>query len=303
MSTNKSGIKLLPFHPKLVDLFPKLTDDEFNDLVADIEKHGQRVEIDIWNGQIIDGKHRALACQKLGIEPRYRERRFESEISARDYVVSLNFHHRHLSSENKRLLIAAFADWSKSDRANADALKTSKDTIRRVRQAVEKKAASEEKKASTGAGAPVEKKRIGKDGKARKQPAKKAAKVEPKQTAAAKVEPKPIEPKPVEPERVLDQAAEAERRVEEFLHRAQEAIRGARLDDLSGLTITREMIEATFGVLTAWGDIIRGMYDAPAMQDYEAAPVAPPPATNGSCGDLGAVEIAPAVAAGEVSPT
>jgi hypothetical protein len=139
--------------------------------------------------------------------------------------------------------------------------------------------------------------RTGADKKARKQPAQRAAKVEPKQTASAKVEPKPIEPQAAEPEIILDEAAEAERRVERFLSRAQEAIRGARLDDLSGLTITREMIEATFGVLTAWGDIIRGMYDAPAMQDYEAAPVAAP-ATNGSCGNLGAVEIAPVAAAG-----
>ena len=294
MSTNKSGIKLLPFHP-LVDLFPPLTDQEFDDLVADIEKHGQRNEIDTWNGQIIDGKHRALACQQLGIEPRYHARRFESEIDARDYVVSLNFHHRHLDPEHKRILIAAFADWSKSDRVIAGQLKTSKDTVRRVRKAVEKK-----NKPATGAGAPVEK-RTGKDGKARKQPAKKAA---------AEVKAAKPEPTAAEPERVLDQAVGVEGRVEGFLRRAQEAVRGARLDNLFGLTITREMIEATFDVLSAWGDIVRGMRDAPAMEDVldgtpkkEAAPVAPPPATNGSCGDLGAVEIAPAVAAGEVSPT
>jgi hypothetical protein len=179
MSTNKSGIKLLPFHP-LVDLFPPLPDQEFDDLVADIEKHGQRNEIDTWNGQMIDGKHRALACQKLGIEPRYHARRFESEIGARDFVVSQNFHRRHLTPEHKHALIEALADWSKSDRAIAGQLKTSKDTIRRVRKAVEKK------KPSTGAGAPVEKKRTGKDGKARKQPARKAVKVEPE------VEPTPL---------------------------------------------------------------------------------------------------------------
>jgi hypothetical protein len=193
MSATKSGIKLLPFHP-LVDLFPPLTNQEFDDLVADIDKHGQRVEIDTWNGEIIDGKHRALACQRLGIEPRYRERRFESEIGARDYVVSLNFHHRHLSPENRRALIAAFADWSKSDRAIAAELKTNKNLVGKVRKTVEGRKGSattvpdgtvEKKKATVPPGT-VER-RVGKDGKARKQPAR-------KQKAAAKVEPKQSEP-------------------------------------------------------------------------------------------------------------
>jgi hypothetical protein len=180
MSTN---IKLLPFHPQLVKLFPSMTAIEFEELVADIDKNGQRVEIDTWNGQIIDGKHRALACQRLGVPPKYRERRFESEIGARDYVVSQNFHRRHLTPEDKRALIAAFADWSKSDRAIAADLKTSKNTIARVRKAEEKK------RAATGPGGPVEKKRTGKDGKVRKQPAVKKAAGKPKQPES-KGEPK-----------------------------------------------------------------------------------------------------------------
>jgi hypothetical protein len=190
-------IKLLSFHP-LVKLFPEMSAIEFNELVADIEKHGQRNDIDTWNGEIIEGRHRALACQKLGIEPRYRARRFESEIGARDYVVSQNFARRHMTPENKRILIAALADWSKSDRAIAGQTKTNRNLVGKVRKEVEEKEAAAEQKKATVTGVTVEgekatvtpgtvkKKRTGKDGKVRKQPVKKqkaAAKVEPKQTA------------------------------------------------------------------------------------------------------------------------
>ena len=270
MRTDKSEIKLRPFH-RLVDLFPKLTDDEFDKLVADIDRHGQRVEIDTWNGEIIDGKHRALACQKLGIEPRYRERRFESEIGARDYVVSLNFHHRHLDPKDKRTLIAAFADWSKSDRAIAAQLKTNKDTVGRVRKAVEKKGA-EQKKASTVSTETVEKKRTGKDGKVRKQPAKKAAKV------AAKVEPK-VDPKLVEPATVEPKPVD---RRQGLLDRAREAISLAQFDDLHGLPTDQEMCRIAQAAATAWLEVARILTSRKPAAEAKVETPAPKP--EASCG-------------------
>jgi hypothetical protein len=257
LSTNK--ITLKPLH-QLANLFPEMSAYEFNELVADIEKHGQRVEVDLWNGEIIDGKHRAVACQKLGIEPRYHARRFESEIGARDYAVSQNFHRRHLDPEHKRILIAAFADWSKSDRAIAEQLKTSKDTIRRVRNAVEKK------KAATGAPAPVEKKRTGKDGKVRKQPAK-------KQKVAAKPEPEPVEPK-VEPKPV-------DRR-QGLLNRAREAISLAQFDDLHGLPADQEMCRIAQAAATAWLEVARILTSRKPAAEAKVETPAPKP--EASCG-------------------
>jgi hypothetical protein len=61
---SKPEIKLLPFHPRLVKLFPEMSPIEFNELVTDIEKYGQRIDIDTWNDEIIDGKHRALASAR-----------------------------------------------------------------------------------------------------------------------------------------------------------------------------------------------------------------------------------------------
>jgi hypothetical protein len=153
-----SDIKLLPFH-SLADKFPLMSDDEFFGLVRDIEKNGQRQEIDTWQGMILEGRHRAKACQQLGIEPRYRECRFESEAGALAYVISQNIHRRHLTPEQRRDVIATLleANPEKSDRAIADDMKVDKNVVARVRKKME----------ATGAVAPVEK-RTGKDGKARK---------------------------------------------------------------------------------------------------------------------------------------
>ena len=44
-------------------MFPLMKEREFDDLVADIKKNGQRQPIDIYQGEIIDGRrNRGLPC-------------------------------------------------------------------------------------------------------------------------------------------------------------------------------------------------------------------------------------------------
>jgi hypothetical protein len=93
----------MPFHP-LADLVPPMTDDEFDDLVADIKANGQRLVIWVYKGQLLDGRHRYRACRKLGLKPRTKEwQGKEEDLPA--FVYSLNFNrtyrhdpvkHRHL---------------------------------------------------------------------------------------------------------------------------------------------------------------------------------------------------------------
>ena len=91
-------------HPA-AELFPVMDEVAFAALVADIAAHGQREPILIFDGQVIDGRHRLRACEQLGLEPLVRQ------VSAGDgdpfgLVVSLNLHRRHLT-ESQRAMVAS----------------------------------------------------------------------------------------------------------------------------------------------------------------------------------------------------
>lgn len=92
------------FHP-VAELFPLIKGKEFDELVADITKHGL-IE-PIWrdkNGQIIDGRNRFLACQQAGIEPVFKT--WEGDGSLIDFVISKNLIRRHLTTGQRAALAA-----------------------------------------------------------------------------------------------------------------------------------------------------------------------------------------------------
>ena len=90
---------VLTFNP-VADIFQLLEGAEFDDLVADIAAHGVREPITIYKCQILDGRNRYLACQKLGIAcPTRQFGGEESELL--DFVVSANLIRRHLSESQR----------------------------------------------------------------------------------------------------------------------------------------------------------------------------------------------------------
>ncbi len=91
----------MKFHP-ITNIFPMMGEEEFNDLVEDIRKHGLREPIWTRKGRIIDGRNRYLACTKAGVEPQFRE--WNGEGSLIEFVVSLNLHRRHLSQSQKAMV-------------------------------------------------------------------------------------------------------------------------------------------------------------------------------------------------------
>jgi hypothetical protein len=90
-------------------LFPDMDIDEYAILKLDIRDNGLKVPILLWQGQLIDGRHRLKACQELGIEPRFETVDCpEEELSG--LVWSLNRVRRQLS-HSQRAMIAATESW------------------------------------------------------------------------------------------------------------------------------------------------------------------------------------------------
>jgi hypothetical protein len=150
----------LPFHP-LADLFPLMEGEEFAALVADIKANGLLEDIVLYEGKVLDGRNRYRACLTAGIVPRsYNCDHFVTDPAA--HVISANIYRRHLTADQRRGLIHKLlaAQPEKSDRQIAEMAKASPTTVGKVRAKMEPTVQ------------PGQLKRTGKDGKARKQPAR-----------------------------------------------------------------------------------------------------------------------------------
>jgi hypothetical protein len=93
-------------HP-VCDLFPPMSADEFAGLKADIQKHGVRDPVWIYDGLIIDGKNRATACEQLGIVPPTREWKPANGQSLVEFAFSVNAHRRHLTQGQRAAVAVA----------------------------------------------------------------------------------------------------------------------------------------------------------------------------------------------------
>jgi hypothetical protein len=85
----------LPHH-ELAGLFPPPTEAEYAQLRDDIQAHGQRVPAWTCQGQLLEGRSRARACQELGLPLLAREWAGPGSLIA--FVVSLNLLRRHLTA-------------------------------------------------------------------------------------------------------------------------------------------------------------------------------------------------------------
>ena len=95
------------FHPYTL-MFPMLPHEEFEQFKADIKTNGQREPIvrrRVSSGkyEIIDGRHRLMACVQLGVTPKFREYGSDpsdgdgSKESVARFIRSKNIIRRHLA--------------------------------------------------------------------------------------------------------------------------------------------------------------------------------------------------------------
>jgi hypothetical protein len=88
----------LEAHP-LAKKVPEMSPDEYAELVEDIRKNGLKERIVLYQGMILDGRHRARALRELGIPLDDRvTRQYEPEKMGdpATFVVSRNIRRRHL---------------------------------------------------------------------------------------------------------------------------------------------------------------------------------------------------------------
>ena len=94
------------FHP-LANIFPLIEGQAYQDLMADVLKHGVREPVWIYEGQILDGRNRYRAATAMSVP--FETREYEGEDAAA-FVVSLNLHRRHLNEAQRGMVAAKLAN-------------------------------------------------------------------------------------------------------------------------------------------------------------------------------------------------
>jgi ParB-like chromosome segregation protein Spo0J len=145
-------------------MFPLMEGAEFEGLFADIQKHGLREPLTVYEDKILDGRNRERAAVEAGVELSFHH--FSgSHDDARAFVISKNIHRRHLTFDQKQELVAALiiSDPAKSDRQIAKLTKVSPTSVGKKRRRLE----------TTGEVSTVDTR---KDARGHRQPASKARK-------------------------------------------------------------------------------------------------------------------------------
>lgn len=107
---------MMDLHP-LCTFFPRLADDEFSALKADIEANGQTHPIYVLDGMILDGGNRYRALCELGMEPRTVEYTGGNPVQ---FVLSSNLRRRHLTPGQAAAIVSAAQDWGKAHVAGSN---------------------------------------------------------------------------------------------------------------------------------------------------------------------------------------
>jgi ParB-like nuclease domain len=92
----------LKVHPA-ADIFPMLTEDELEELAADIKAHGLLHPIILKDGQLIDGRNRLEACRRAGVEPQVEDLNGLDPVA---YIMSANINRRNLTKGQRAMAVA-----------------------------------------------------------------------------------------------------------------------------------------------------------------------------------------------------
>ena len=93
---------------ELCDLFPPMEEESFLKLEQDILENGVIDPIMMYEGKILDGRHRYAISKAYQIEVEFKE--YDGN-DALKFVISRNFHRRHLTQGQKAAIIASLQNW------------------------------------------------------------------------------------------------------------------------------------------------------------------------------------------------
>lgn len=175
-------------HP-LSAAFPAMPESEIEALAEDIEKGGQRDPGILFEGMVLDGWHRFLACQRLGIQ--FRSVEFDGEDPVA-FVLSKNLHRRHLTASQRAAAVVAATNWKPEGRPKQNSAPGAELSAKQMAKVAEVSPRTiEHAKAAQAAG-------LGekvKDGEVSAKRAAEVAKLPPKEREKALKEPAPTEKK------------------------------------------------------------------------------------------------------------
>jgi ParB-like nuclease domain len=96
-------MKKIQVHP-IAELFPMMSDEELDDLAADVKENGllHPIVLDT-EGVLVDGRNRLEACRRAEIEPSFETLDGQDPVA---FILSNNVHRRHLSRGQQAMAIA-----------------------------------------------------------------------------------------------------------------------------------------------------------------------------------------------------
>lgn len=115
-------------HPACA-VWPDMPNAELDELAADIKERGQLDPITMLDGQILDGKNRWQACERVGVEPRTEEYRGDDPIR---FVLSKNQHRRHMSYPERCFAAEALATLARGSNRYAGKVDASKEASKNI---------------------------------------------------------------------------------------------------------------------------------------------------------------------------
>jgi hypothetical protein len=104
------AVQYLP-HDAL-NLLPMMSDDELDELAADIRANGLMRPIALnAEGTLLDGRCRLEACRRARVQPTFQTISVDDETA---YILSTNVHRQHLTRGQRAMLIAEAEAWRQS---------------------------------------------------------------------------------------------------------------------------------------------------------------------------------------------